>query len=411
MFSAQVSPIAIDFGSSAIKFLQISTDQRPSLVAATEIAVPDSARGDAEKLFAFYTEQVAKVVKSGRFKGKRAVSAVPSGQTLIQHMQVPQAENKNDLVKGQLQATFGLTPDSVVVRAVDVCDTFRGGQARREMICFAVSHEMVMKYIDVMRKARLEVVGMHTETVAMVHAFDHLNRRESDAQVATLYCDLGYSGMRVAVSHGKDIAFARYVPIGGKHIDQHIASSLHCDVPTARNHRMSMNHEVEAMTGVLTKGKPGAGAALLNVAMQAGGKSAKGQMSIGTAVAEDRRVGMTPAELAQELEPSALPALVQKANLGEILDTLTDEILMCLRYHHTLFNGRAINRVIFVGGETRQAWLCQHIVKVLRLSAQLGDPLARLTVQESMETPGLVLGRPQPGWAVACGLCASPTDF
>jgi hypothetical protein len=173
---------------------------------------------------------------------------------------------------------------------------------------------------------------------------------------------------------------------------------------------MSMNHEVESMMGALSKGSAGGGAAILSVAMQAG-KAAKDPARIGGAVAEDRRVGAIPAELAMGLEPSALPALVQKANLGEVLDTLTDEILMCLRYHHTLFNGRGINRVIFVGGETRQSWLCQHIVKVLRLSAQLGDPLARLTIGESMDTPGLVLGRPQPGWAVACGLCASPTDF
>ena len=38
-----------------------------------------------------------------------------------------------------------------------------------------------------------------------------------------------------------------------------------------------------------------------------------------------------------------------------------------------------------------------------------GDPLARYLANGVSETPGLTLGQPQPGWAVACGLCNAPT--
>ena len=41
MFSAQASPIAVDFGSSSIKLLQIASPEKPTLVAAAELPVPE----------------------------------------------------------------------------------------------------------------------------------------------------------------------------------------------------------------------------------------------------------------------------------------------------------------------------------------------------------------------------------
>jgi hypothetical protein len=84
---------------------------------------------------------------------------------------------------------------------------------------------------------------------------------------------------------------------------------------------------------------------------------------------------------------------------------------MCLRYHQGLFPDRTINRVIFLGGESRQMWMCRSIVSGLHASAQLGDPLARMSHDDVPATPNLNLQEPQPGWSVACGLCTAPTDL
>jgi Tfp pilus assembly PilM family ATPase len=98
-------------------------------------------------------------------------------------------------------------------------------------------------------------------------------------------------------------------------------------------------------------------------------------------------------------------------DFSELLDALTDELLMCRRYHQSLFPGRPIDRLIFLGGEASQIGFCQHIARVLRLPAQLGDPMARLKRDAALSTPGVSLDRAQPGWAVAFGLCSSPTDL
>ena len=97
--------------------------------------------------------------------------------------------------------------------------------------------------------------------------------------------------------------------------------------------------------------------------------------------------------------------------LTEMAHAIADELSMGVRYHSSLFKGHKIDRMIFLGGEARNIVLCQQIAKEMRLPAQLGDPLTRFGCKKSMRTPGLSLGQPQPGWAVACGLCVAPTDL
>jgi Tfp pilus assembly PilM family ATPase len=93
----------------------------------------------------------------------------------------------------------------------------------------------------------------------------------------------------------------------------------------------------------------------------------------------------------------------------ETLECITDELQMCLRYYATMFPDRAVDRLVFIGGEARHRDTCQVIARALRLPAQLGDPLGRLARSGRSEA-GPDFTQPQPGWAVALGLCLSETD-
>jgi Tfp pilus assembly PilM family ATPase len=91
-------------------------------------------------------------------------------------------------------------------------------------------------------------------------------------------------------------------------------------------------------------------------------------------------------------------------NLSELLETLVDEISLCIRYHKGLFPQSSIGRSIFVGGESRQSWLCRHIVQKIKLPGQAGDPLSRLDADD--DATGLIgwANRPRPEWSVCAGL-------
>ncbi|MBL8990600.1 MAG: hypothetical protein JNJ48_03365, partial [Phycisphaerae bacterium] len=130
-----------------------------------------------------------------------------------------------------------------------------------------------------------------------------------------------------------------------------------------------------------------------------------------TAVQERRHDGAAPAGCDAVPGAAAEGEIDPRVDLREPLETLTDEISMCLRYYDGLFPGRRVTRAIFVGGEARHTALCQHVARALRLPAHVADPLARLARGGAEPLTNVALNQPQPGWAVAVGLCLSPTDL
>ena len=98
-----------------------------------------------------------------------------------------------------------------------------------------------------------------------------------------------------------------------------------------------------------------------------------------------------------------------EAACREPLGKLIEELDLCRRYYESTFQNRPVDRLIFVGGESRHRGLCQHIARELGLAAQLGDPLVRMSrVSEVGIESGIDRRQPQPAWAVAIGLSLGP---
>lgn len=426
-FSTQASPIAVNFGASSVKLLQVSapsTSAKTVVRAAAELPIPDEIRNDSQAMLEHTAEQLPSLLREGGFKGRKVVCTVPTQQTICLHMQIApvaaggqglgglsgianwgggsaRANQRDELVKAQLQMQMGIAPSSIVVRTVEVAEVQREGQARTEVICFAMPRELIMRHVEMLERCKMEIVGVHTEAMAMVRAFDHIHQRNDDHKITTMYIDLGWSGTCVALSHGRQMVFARSINVGGRHFDELIASHLKTNLSGARAHRLSLEDPLGERAAHMPDDAP----QMINTV--AGDMSQDG----GAAVMTDRRTNAAPAALQHAITPGDAPSSAANVDFTELLDTMTDEFAMCLRYHRALFPSRAVDRVVLLGGEARQQWLCRHIARGLRLPARLGDPLARLVNDDpdslSLFTPGLALHEPQPGWAVPWGLCAA----
>lgn len=409
MFTSQPSPIALDFGAASVKVLQLGPGDDPALVSAFELPIPESARMDVGKRLEFLGEELPKALRKGRFKGRRATCIIPGAHTFVQHFQAPATggADVDEYIRTQLQVLTGMSPGNMVIRTVNVTETHRESGPIREIICFAVPRDVVMRYIDLIKRCRLEVSSVHSEQQAMVRAFAHLHRRQGDEQITNLFLDLGWSGTRVAISHGASLVFAKGIPIGGWHFDQRIADTLHCDLATARAHRVAAAEEslrAATLAGARAATTGSAildtGLALAHEAIESGARASVAA----TAVATERRGAGKPRTLIEAGGRTGAALAPGGVDCSELVDSIVDELAMCLRYHRWLFESRPVTRAIFTGGEARQLELCRVIAERLEVSAMLGDPLARIKT-EGGDTGNVVFGRAQPGWAVACGLC------
>ncbi len=414
LIGGSMSPIAFEFGTAELKVLQIATGQNPHLIAAAALEMPSRLRRDAQARLAFQIEALPKLVKAGGFKGKRAVCSMPSAMSFCKHLKIVRAEGvgMDTLVRAKIQAAMGCDPNALVYRWVPVENA--ASSNRGEVICMGAGRDVIQRLMRALKAAKLEPVAMHSDFQAILTAMHACTRHLEDHEdKPTLYLELGAGGSRVLVGDGERLAFAKFVEIGGKHLDEAIAREQNIDMEMARSVRLNLQTLVpEAVASPAASrdesaDRPGAGSglAMLEAALKRSRATPSNEENGGSAVMaalDESAVGMETLDETMSRTGT---------DLTEPLEILTDEVQMCVRYYNGLCPQRKIERVVFLGGESRQMALCTHIARRLNLPAQVADPLARVTRTGNEPCIGTDLSGSQPGWAVALGLCLRPTDL
>ena len=378
------SPVAVDFGDTGLKLLQIVPGDPPHLLAAGVATIPD----DTVDRWSFYAESVRRLIKEFPFKGRRAVCTTPAHQTLIQHLQIAGTEpaDLDNAVGEELRSRLNIDPSRMVVRHFTVGQFSRNGTPRQEVICAAASRDTVMRHVGILKQVGLDTAGIYSEPQTIVQAFAHLYRRRDDNERTTCFMDLGASTVKVVIAHGTKMVFAK---------------TIHNVALVSEGY-----DEVESPVSPASDDTPGAPhGPVIDVE------------STPDALSSDRR-GLPVSDRSVTARRSGLAVLDAPAisedtvndsdRQDSALDCLIDELQLCLRYHQGMFPERCVEKVVFLGGGAKQKGRCQQIAKALRIAAQLGDPLARLVRSDcSATTSGLDMRQPQPGWAVPMGLCLS----
>jgi Tfp pilus assembly PilM family ATPase len=281
----------------------------------------------------------------------------------------------------------------MVIRHFDACQVVRDGASKQEVICLAASRESVMRHLDAAQRARLDIAGMTCEPLAILKAFGHVYQGQAAAERTTCFIDIGAASTKVVIAHGSRMVFTKTIHAAGDHITRERAKR---DGSTFADARAARWREAAAHAPAAATPEPVA----VTAAAEADPPASGGGLAI-----LDAQINAQERRAAPRAEPA--PTLEQES-AADTLDCLTDELQLCVRYHQSLFPGRTIEKLVFLGGEARHVATCQRIARALRIGAQLGDPLARLLrVNQAGATRGVDLDQPQPGWAVPVGLCLS----
>ena len=111
-----------------------------------------------------------------------------------------------------------------------------------------MAREDAMRYVELFRRVKIAVAGVHGEIPALVHAFDHVNRRLDDAGVSTMYVDLGYGTTKVSICHGAQLVFAKSVAVAGRTFDACLARSRGIGLAIAHATRIALYLRIKSKT-------------------------------------------------------------------------------------------------------------------------------------------------------------------
>jgi type IV pilus assembly protein PilM len=247
----------------------------------------------------------------------------------------------------ELQGKLPYDPSRAVIRHMVAGEILADNEVKQEVIVMAANRETVETHIDLLRRAKLDPIGVNIECCAIVDCFARLFRRTSDSIRTTLFIDIGAASTQVVISHGAKTAFARNLFLAGNHFDQVVADAM----------KVSLD--------------------------------------------EARRLRCTAAASQDQADPAI--ANVQAAQ-APMVESLGEQLTSCLRYYESVFPNRPLERAVFLGGQAYDKRLCQSLARQLALPAQIGDPLAGIA-RDGEESPAAVSAEANmPEWAVAVGL-------
>lgn len=348
------SPIAIDFGSDTLKVLQIDNTDRTEVVAAGAAVLPEDVRSDATARVAFLEQTLKTLLRSLPFRGRRAMLSIPAYQTLIHNFTMARCDDEDvdAMVDLQLQERLGVPGNRMVTRNTKTADHHRGGSARTDVACLAAKREMVMSYLQLAGRCRLEVVGMHPEPIALIRALNGngslderaLARLEEASGPCRLVLDLGHATSRVLVLEGGRLRLARTIHAGGLHFTRQEARQSSLSFFEARARR-----EKEAATA------------------------------------------------------TEVPTC-------QVTNLLVEELQMSLRHHRSRHASAPVEKLLVCGGEAASDMRLQGLSEALNLPVERFDPLAKAArsanAVEGFDPDGITSA-----WAVPWGLCHSELNL
>lgn len=384
-FTAKANPIGIDFGSDSLRMAQVRFDGTDhKLFAAACADVPAHAQMNPDARFDYFTETVRDLLSQGKFHGRQCILSLPAHQMYIHHLRLPKMDEANftKAIRWELKGKLPIDTLGALIRHI-VAGELPDSDGKLEVIVLAAAREGIERYLKVAAKCRLDVVGMNVEPMALVDCFSHVHRRKTDSEVVNLYVDIGAAGTRATIAQGTSILFARSIPIGGNELNNAVAQVMKCNLDDAR--LLRLKHAAACET-VPPDGRDQRNVSAPPPAVEAG------------------LPGLPPAAGAPAPCAEPEPDKVEQAVLT-VINRLVEELTLCRRYHESTFPAKPVQRLIFVGGEARQRWVCQRIAREMGLGAQVGDPLVRMgRISDIPIESGLDRRQPQPAWAVAIGL-------
>jgi len=365
-FGPRCNPIGVDFGSDCLRLAQVQWVENDwRLLAAASENVPKAAREDPAARAAFFTQSMRDLLLTGGFHGRAVVLGLPASGTYIQHIRMARLdeEETKKALRWEARGKLPIDPSGAVLRHIIAGEVYTDAEPRNEVIVFAARNETVADMLASAAKARLDVVGMNVEPVAILDCFTQVYRRKQDAKLTNFFIDIGLTGTRAMLASGTQMLFARAIPIGGNEFNAAVAEELKMTVDQARVARI---------------------------------KAAQSSHS----QSPNDRTALTPEAPAPVALHEQVDAACQKP-----LAKLADELNLCRRYNEATFSSKPVDRLVFIGGESRHRSICMSIARKLGLAAQLGDPLCRMAKWSDIGiASGIDRRLPQPAWAVAIGL-------
>jgi type IV pilus assembly protein PilM len=379
IMGSRPSPIALDIGAGGIRMIQLKKIggrlfalasgrwRFPQAMASWKCADPAGRRASA-------VAAVRALVKAGGFRGTHVVSSISTSLLSIKNVRLPHMGD-SELAKAVLweaKERFGFEVSRDQISYINAGPVRQGSETRDEIIMVAIPPKIIEDHMAMIDEMGLKPDHIDAEPIAMFRSFERFLRRTEDEQRVSVVIDIGLNGTSLVVARGRQILFIKSIDIGGRRLNEAIASQLNLSYDEACELRSRSITESE-MNRRLPKQADAAG---------------KGNGAC--------------------VDPSSVNWTIHDALRAE-MEGLAKEVALCLRYCSVTFRGLRCDHVAVVGGEAYDPVVIQLLSEHLGIECSVGQPL------RGVDTSNVDVGKDRRGmlaeWSTCAGLAVRDLEL
>jgi len=333
----KAGPIAIDFGSYALRAIQLAGREQRTRVLAAACHVYAPREGGRAPSRGEVVEALNTVLREQRFVGRDVVSALSPRKLKVKNIRLPEMPQSElaSAVRYEAIGRIAGLDDDAEIRFIPAGSVLGDADAQQEVIILAAPASVVSEHLALLSEVGLDSVGIDAPPCALFRPFERYLRRSEDQDQVNAFVDVGWSGMRIAVTRGNRIVFTKSFDIGGEAFNRLVARSLSIDLADAGELRRQ--------------------------------------------VAASRSAG---GDDAARLDPTTVEAVDAAVRAG--WEKLGKEIGLCLRYYAVTFRGARLDSITCVGGESLDSQHLEYLSEVTGLSCRPGFPLRNMTFADAL---------------------------
>lgn len=244
IISFEPEVFGVDLSDLSVKIMQL--EKSGGVEKVRSYAVADIPAGNIEDGKIIDKEKVAAIIKEAvkkagpeKIKGNKIICSLPESKAFLRIVSIPKMdkEEAKEAIKWEMEANIPLPIDQVYFdwQFLETDNT-----QKQNVLTAAVSRDIVDDFMDVLKKAGLEVYGLEVESIASARS---LVPWESKEEGGTLIVDLGAQRTSFIMVEKGVPNFTSSIPFSSESMNDAISKGLNIDLAEAE--RTKISHGIE----------------------------------------------------------------------------------------------------------------------------------------------------------------------
>lgn len=341
----------LDIGNHSVKVCQIKwKGNKPELTNAGTATTPVGLIGsesDAHQL------ELAKCIrlaqKDGRIGTNRVVVGLPESNIFTQLITIPKVEDKEieELIHWEAKKYIPIPIDEVRVDWIFLGERLVNQQAHLDVFLIAAPNNLIDRYINILKKAKLEPIAIETESVATTRALWWPQQMGVDSiksanNTPVMILDFGSKSTDLSVVQNGALLFSQSLVTGSDALTEAVASDFGLEIQQAEEYKRSYGLDESQLEG----------------------------------------------KIANSLKP--------------IMQVIVNEVTKTIDFFKSRFEKSTPRRILIVGDGAKLPGIMTYFAAEVGIETAVADPLANVDIARSLK--GKIQQASSVGFTVALGL-------